>query len=146
MPQLAQPYETYERPGLIQTYRMAATKIFKGALVGLNTDGYALPMAHGTASLRFVGIASETVDNSGGAPGAKRLNVTKSGSFVLRAATGFIPALADVGRDVHASTDWEVQVATGGLTHVYVVGTITALENTSTGQPGVRVRIDRHTS
>jgi hypothetical protein len=141
---LTQSYETFERPGLVVAYKQSNAKIYKGALVGLNASGYAVPMAHGTASLKFVGVANETVDNSSGAAGDKSLNLTKSGSFVFKAASGFTPAVGDLGKEVYANTDWEVQVATAGLTNQYKVGTIVGIETTSTGSTGVRVRVDNY--
>jgi hypothetical protein len=119
-------------------------KILKGSLVAVNVSGYLVPIAHGTANLKFVGVANETVDNSAGSAGDKSLNVTKTGSFVMKAASGFTPALADLGKEVYANTDWEVQVSTSGLTNLYKVGTIVSTETTSTGAAGVRVRIDNH--
>ncbi len=141
---LSKAFETYERPGLVVSYRMSNVRIFKGAAVGVNAAGFAVPMAHDVANLRFVGVASESVDNSAGSAGARSVNVTKTGSFVLKAATGFTPAQADIGKEVLGLTDWEVQVATGGLTNQYKLGTIVALETASTGQAGVRVRIDNY--
>ena len=87
---------------------------------------------------------SETVDNSAGSAGDKSVNLTKSGSFVFKAASGFSPAVGDIGKEVYANTDWEVQVATAGLTNQYKVGTIVAIETTSTGAAGVRVRVDNY--
>lgn len=142
MAALTKPYESFERPGLVTAYKMASIKIYKGALVGVNSSGLAVAMAHGTASLRFVGIANETVDNT--ANSGKTLNVTKSGSFVFAPYTGYTPAAADVGAEIYGVTDWEVQLSTSGLTNAYKVGTVTALEKTSTGASGVRVRIDKH--
>jgi hypothetical protein len=113
-------------------------------MIAVNASGYAIPIAHGTASLKFVGVANETVDNSAGAAGDKSINLTKSGSFVFKAASGFTPTVADIGKEVYANTDWEVQVSTAGLTNQYKVGTIVAIENTSTGATGVRVRVDNY--
>ena len=144
MAALTTAFEAFEKPGLVVSYKVSNTKIFKGALVGVNASGYLVPMAHGTASLKFVGIANAGVDNSAGAAGDKSLNVGKSGAFVFKAASGFSPAIADLGKEVYANTDWEVQIATVGLTNSYKVGTITALETTSTGDTGVRVRIDNY--
>jgi hypothetical protein len=141
---LTKPFETYERPGLVVAYKMSNVKIYKGSLVAVNAAGFAVPVSHASANLKPVGVANETADNSGGAAGAKTLNVTKAGAFVFKAASGFTPAQADLGKEVYALTDWEVQVATGGLTNQYKVGTIVALESASTGQSGVRVRIDNH--
>lgn len=145
MAALTQTYETFEKPGLVVSYKMAAAKIFKGSLVGVNAAGYLVSMAHGTANLKFVGVANETVDNSTGAAGDKSLNLMKSGSVVVKAASGYTPAQADVGAEVYANTDWEVQVSTSGLTNAVKVGRILALESTSTGSVGVRISINAYT-
>ncbi len=126
-------------------YKISNVKVLKGALVGVNASGYLVPMAHGTANLKFVGVASETVDNSTGSAGDKGMLVSKSGSFVFKAASGFTPVIADLGKEVYANTDWETQISAGGLTNAYKVGTITGLETTSTGVAGIRVRIDNYT-
>lgn len=141
---LSKPFENYERPGLVVSYKMNNVKIYKGSLVAVNAAGFAVPVSHTAANLKPVGVANETVDNSSGAAGAKSLNVTKAGAFVYKAAAGFTPAQADLGKEVYALTDWEVQISTAGLTNQYKVGTIVALESTSTGQAGVRIRIDNH--
>ncbi len=145
MAALTGSYEAFEKPGLVVSYKVSNVKIYKGALVGVNSTGFLVPMAHGTANLKFAGIANENVDNSGGAAGDKSVNVTKSGSFVMKAASGYSPAQGDVGTEAYANTDWEVQVATGGLTNQYKVGRITGLETTSTGASGVRIRVDGYT-
>lgn len=144
MATLAAAYEAFERPGLVVNYKLSNAKVFKGSLIGLNSSGFAVVMSHATASLKFLGVANETVDNSAGAVGEKSVNVTKSGSFVFKAASGFTPTVADLGKEVYANTDWEVQVATAGLTNQYKAGTIVALETTSTGATGVRVRVDNY--
>lgn len=141
---LSKPFENFERPGLVVSYKVSNVKIYKGALVAVNAAGFAVPVSHSTAGLKPVGVANETVDNLAGPAGAKSLSVTKAGAFVFKAASGFAPAQADLGKEVYALTDWEVQVATTGLTNQYKVGTIVALEAASTGQSGVRVRIDNH--
>jgi hypothetical protein len=141
---LSKPYENYERPGLVVSYKISNVKIYKGSLVAVNASGFAVPISHTSAGLKPVGVANETVDNSAGAAGAKSLNVTKAGAFVYKAASGFVPTQADLGKELYALTDWEVQVSTTGLTNQYKVGTIVAIESTSTGQSGVRVRIDNH--
>ena len=144
MAQLTMGYETYERPGLVVAYRVATVKIWKGALVGIDATGYLRPLNPAAVNLRFVGVANETVDNAAGASGERTLNVTKTGAFVLKAATGYAPGLADLGKEVYAASDWEGQVATTGLTNQYRVGTIVAVESTATDASGVRVRIDNH--
>jgi hypothetical protein len=141
---LTTAFETYEKPGLVVSYKLSNVKIYKGSLVGVNASGYLVSMAHGTANLKFVGVANETIDNSAGSAGDRAVNVTKSGSFVMKAVSGFVPAIADVGKELYANTDFEVQIATAGLTNQYKVGTIVGIETTSTGAAGVRVRIDNY--
>ena len=142
MASLTQPYEAFERPGLVVSYKISNVKIFKGAMVGLNASGYVAPMDPGTAGMKFVGIANETIDNSTGTAGAKQINLTKCGSFVLKAVSGYSPAITDLGGSAYANSDWEIQLGTSGLTNAYKIGTITNIEATSTGAQGVRVRID----
>ena len=144
MAALSQAYEAYEKPGIVVSYKQTNAKLYKGALLAVNSSGYAVAIAHGTASLKFLGVANESVDNASGSAGDKSINITKSGSFVMKAASGFSPTVADIGKEVYASTDWEVQVSTSGLTNQYKVGTIVAIESTSTGASGVRVRIDNY--
>lgn len=138
MPNLTQSYETFEKPGIVASYKMAAVKIYKGSMVGLDLAGYAVPMRDGVL---FIGVASETVDNSTNSAGDKSLNVTKCGSFVFKAASGFSPERKHIGLPVIPRSDWEVGLG-GGETPV---GTITGIESTSTGAAGVRIRIDSHT-
>lgn len=52
----------------------AATKIYAGSLVAVNTSGYAVP-ASDTAGLKVVGVAEAQADNSAGGNGAKSINV-----------------------------------------------------------------------
>ncbi len=144
MAALTQAFETFERPGIVMSYKQAAVKIYKGAIVALNAAGYVQPMAHGTANLKFVGVANETVDNTAGAAGDKSVTITKTGSFVFKAVAGFNPAITDLGKEVYANTDWEVQAATAGLTNQYKIGTIVTTETTSGGLSGVRVRVDNY--
>jgi hypothetical protein len=141
---LTTPFETFERPGLVVSYKLSNVQIYKGALVGVNASGYLIPMSHTTASLKFVGVANETVDNSAGSAGDKSMNVTKCGSFVLTAAASYTPVVADIGKELYANSDFEVQISTSGLTNSYKIGTIVTLESTSTGVAGVRARIDNY--
>jgi len=143
MAALSSAFEAFEKPGLVVNYAASNTVLYKGGLMGINSSGYVIPIAHGTANLKFAGVAHESVDNSDGSAGDKSLNIIKSGSFVFKAA-GFTPTIADLGKEVYANSDWEVQISTSGLTNQYKVGTITAIETTSTGADGVRVRIDNY--
>jgi predicted secreted protein len=141
---LNKPYETYERPGLVVSYKVAAsTQVYKGALLGLDASGYAIPVDQATYNSKFIGIAAESVDNSVGAAGAKSVNVTKSGSFVFKA--GESAAQANLGMTALATSDWEVVTSASGLANSIAVGTVVGLETTSTGAAGYRIRIDSKT-
>lgn len=58
---------------------MAAEKIYKGSLVFANANGYASNTP--TASEPFIGVAHETVDNSGGSAGDLEIRVWTTGVF-----------------------------------------------------------------
>jgi hypothetical protein len=136
MPALQQPYEAHEREGLIVAYPVKANaRIWKGALVCVDNTGYLVP-ASDTANLRFVGVAFESVDNTGGASGAKRCRVVKRGTFVYNRIGSFTQA--DIGTTARAVTDNEVAKTS---TNNIVVGTVVELLDDSR----VRIRIDNHT-
>lgn len=145
MPALTTPYESLERPGIVVSYKISNVKIWKGALLGVNASGLVVPLGHGTASLKFVGVAAESLDNSGGTAGTRSVNVTKAGTFVFSPFGSFDPVQTTLGSEVYSGTDHQVQTGTTGLTSAYKVGTITSIETTSLGANGVRVRIDNHT-
>jgi hypothetical protein len=136
MPALQQPYEAHEREGLIVAYSVKANaRIWKGALVCVDNTGYLVP-ASDTANLRFVGVAFESVDNTGGASGAKRCRVVKRGTFVYNRIGSFTQA--DIGTTARAITDNEVAKTS---TNNIVVGTVVELLDGNR----VRIRIDNHT-
>jgi hypothetical protein len=136
MPALQQPYEAHEREGLIVAYPVKANaRIWKGALVCVDNTGYLVP-ASDTANLRFVGVAFESVDNTGGASGAKRCRVVKRGTFVYNRIGSFTQA--DIGTTARAITDNEIAKTS---TNNIVVGTVVELLDGNR----VRIRIDNHT-
>jgi hypothetical protein len=142
---LTQSYEAFEKPGLVVSYKASNVDLFKGALIGVNASGHCVPMAHGTANLKFLGVANENCANATGSAGGKSFTVTKSGSFVYKAASGYTPAAGDIGKEVYSNTDNEVQISSAGLTNAYKVGTIIGLETPASGGLGVRIRIDNYT-
>ncbi len=77
----------------------AAVHIYKGALIGLTTAGYARPLVAGDAC---VGIAYEEVDNSAGTNGSVTARVYTLGDFghALPGANQ-----TQVGDPVYASAD-----------------------------------------
>jgi hypothetical protein len=108
----------------IASYPVAAnTRIYKGALVVVrNTDGMAYNARTGNNSTDFfVGIAIETVDNTGGAPGARRIRVAKEGSGVYT-GTGFtqtnVSAIAYATDENTVTTTAGSNVAVGHIVEV----------------------------
>jgi len=97
------------KDGVIVSLKMAAVKVFKGALVGMTAEGapgvpdtgFATNLATGTTNpMVFMGVAEETVDNSAGPAGAKSIRVRRTGRFVFT-RTG--ATQSDVGREFYAS-------------------------------------------
>lgn len=79
--------DTKKSPGELISLKMAAVKIVKGTLVCADASaGYATHTP--TASRPFFGVAYESVDNVGGAPGDKSIRVETAGvhSFVCTGA------------------------------------------------------------
>jgi hypothetical protein len=150
---LTKPFEAYERPGLVISYKLAeGVRVFKGALLVLDENGFCLPYAGVLAcgvSPTFIGVACESVKPSCESFPVKTINAAKSGSFVYRAHPSYTPELRDLGKEAYACSDWQVMPLPAGHrrdhTVLTPVGTIVGIEITSTGEPGVRIRIDRHT-
>lgn len=74
--------------------------IYQGALCIITAAGYCAPAAPATGT-RFCGIAAETVDNTGGASGAKNVQVFITGLFLFTVTT----AVTDLMTDLYAETD-----------------------------------------
>ena len=82
-----------------------STTIYKGGLVVLNSTGYAIAGVD-TASVKFVGVATENIDNSTGASGAKFVVVDKTGEFEFTMTSNSTQAL--VGTQVYITDDTTV--------------------------------------
>jgi hypothetical protein len=118
-------------------------KIYKGSLAVIR-DGLIRPADKGLSVLGFAGVAVETADTiSSDKP--RSCLIAKTGAFVFKADDSFTPKQEHVGMMAFASSDWEVTVSPDLGWEWIEVGTITAIESTSTGQSGVRIRIDKVT-
>lgn len=92
----------------------ANVKILKGALVSL-AAGYARPSRTNTTDL-VAGVARATVDNTGGAQGAKDVEVRR-GLFTFENSTaGDLIAQANVGAVCYVVDDQTVALTNGGAT------------------------------
>lgn len=94
----------YREGGELDFAVAANAKIYAGSLVMLNAAGYAVPGAD-TAGCKFVGVASENIDNTGGANGDKRIRARRKGVYRF-AASGM--AITDIGASVNISDDQTV--------------------------------------
>lgn len=103
------------RMGEIVSRPMAAnSRIFQGALVCM-LAGVAVKGAIGLGLIAD-GIARETVDNTGGAAGALRIEVQPGHYYFANSAAGDLIALADVGTDCFIVDDQTVAKTNGGAT------------------------------
>lgn len=105
----------------------AATKIYGGALVCINSSGRATKGAVST-TLKCVGVADALADNSTGAAGA--INVkTKRGTYKFgNSASSDLITLADIGASAYIVDDQTVAKTNGGSTRS-VAGTIRDVES-----------------
>lgn len=117
MPALtADRFDGYRKEGRVFAYPMAAGAIiYQGALVALNTSGYAVA-ASDTSGLRVVGVAVEQKRNTGsaGSVGA----VVEAFIPVNLKGSGF--AITDIGRRAFALSDSECTTAAGSIALVEV--------------------------
>jgi hypothetical protein len=107
----ATPY----RDGIEIEFPVAAnTKIYAGSLVCANASGYAVP-ASDSAGLRFLGVALEQMDNTGGANGAKKVRVRRTGAFEFDAAS---ITQAMVGTPMYVVDDHTIDDASGPINDI----------------------------
>lgn len=102
MAALGQPQFFAENMAEIGSPKVAAsTTIYKGAMVGITTAGYARPFATGDF---FAGHCLETVDNSTGSAGDKRVLVRR-GTYYASVPVFDSVTIANIGDPVWAVTD-----------------------------------------
>ena len=133
MAALTAAYDAQQKDGELVSYPLAASvKIYKGAIVNLTSAGYATPGAD-AASVKFIGVAYETSDNTNGAAGAVVVRVWKQGSFVYNKASAVQADLGKIALVVDDNT-----VATSGTTNSVNCGFVVGLVDSS----HLRVRIE----
>ena len=101
--------------------------IYAGALVCVNAAGYAVAGAD-TAGLIFMGVARESVDNSGGQDGDVNVLVRRRGLFKMELATAI--SIANVGDNVFIADDASVDVV-GNVSHAIFCGIIAEFIDTT---------------
>lgn len=93
----------------------ASTLIYAGALVCVNASGLATKGAVAT-TLKTVGVAQETADNSAGAASAKRVKVRRGCYRFANSGSADAITLADVGADCYVVDDQTVAKTNGSAT------------------------------
>lgn len=133
MTALTAAFDAKRQDGKLIAYKMAAVKIFKGALVCVATATGFAQTGTDAAGVVFVGVAYETVDNTAGAAGAKSIRVAKTGDFTYASAGA---AQTDVGKTALLVDDGTAKTA--ATTNSIPVGKVVGY-NTATS---IQVRID----
>jgi len=90
----------------------ASTKIYAGALVCVNASSLAVPGATST-TLKAVGRAEESVDNSSGSAGDKTVAVRRGVFQFKNSASGDLIALKDIGATAYIVDDETVALTNG---------------------------------
>lgn len=105
----------------------ADDKIYGGSFVCVGADGYALP-GDDAANLIFQGVATEQVNNSGGADGDKDVVLRRRG--LVKALMGTAITIANVGDNVFLVDDQTVDL-TANVTHNIFCGIIAGYIDTT---------------
>lgn len=108
------------QPGEVLPFKLNNVKIFEGALVSVNSSGYAVN-ATDTSGDIFVGVADETVDNSGGSAGDKEIKVRIGG--IVNVDSEFSAAQTNVTDLVYAYDNHTVSSA-ATMTNDVLVGRV----------------------
>lgn len=77
--------------------KLAAVKVYAGTVLATNTSGFAGPLG-ASYNTALLGVAEDTVDNSGGVAGDKSVNVRRSCAFALGNNGTNAVAQADIGK------------------------------------------------
>ena len=93
----------------------AASKVFAGTIVVIESSGFANKGAVAT-TLKTVGVAQETADNSAGANGDIRVKVRRGCFRMANSSAGDLITLADVGADCFIVDDQTVAKTNGTST------------------------------
>ena len=118
MPALTQERDTSRRNGDQAVYPVAAaTKIFAGSIVCISTATNFATKGATALTLKAVGVADVTVDNTAGANGANNVPVRRDGWFPFaNSAAGDLIVLGDVGSDCFIVDDQTVAKTSGAGT------------------------------
>ena len=105
----------------------AAKKIYAGALVAADANGFVTPGAVAT-TLTYLGRAEEQVDNSAGANGDKTLQVRMGAAFKFKNSGGDPVTQAELGKTVYIEDD-ETVAKTNGTGTRSAAGKVVGVES-----------------
>lgn len=126
MTTLSTARSTRRRDGSDYSYPVAAgAKIFAGSQVTLSATAFARNGQQG--GTRVVGVATETVDNTGGADGAKNVPVSRGIFLFLNSAAADLITRAHIGMDCFLVDDETVALTNAASTRV-VAGRVADIE------------------
>ena len=111
-------YPASKDEGSIVALAMSNVKLYTGTMIGTNTSGYAVNGNNAAADIKILGVATETVDNSGGSAGDLKIKV-KAGTFLLEHAGTITQAM--VGEMVCAEYNYTLNIA-GTLSNDNIAG------------------------
>ncbi len=118
MTALTENFDAERKDGILVIYQVAGgATVYKGAMVGLDADGFAVPAAD-AAGMLFVGYAYEKADNADGADGDLSVRVWKDGSFLAAKSAA---VRSDLGKAAYIVDDNTVALTTS---HSILAGTI----------------------
>ncbi|MBZ9678902.1 hypothetical protein [Mesorhizobium sp. ES1-1] len=113
MAALTQARNTPKRDGRTREFGVkGATKIWQGSMVALDSSGRAVPFSVST-TLKGVGRAELTADNSAGADNAIRAKVLSDTFRFNNSAAGDLITTADIGSDCYGVDDQTVAKTNG---------------------------------
>ena len=125
MANLTKAFDIPWKAGEDLSLALGAVKIYRGAAVGIVTGtGYVVVFNPATAGMRFVGIATETVDNSAGNAGDKRIKVKRKGIVEFNQS---VLAVTDINSPAYLSDDNTVTTTPNAI----CVGVIVAIDGSS---------------
>ncbi len=128
MTALAADRNTPTREGETFNFPVATNiKIFGGAIVMLNATGYATKGATATGQI-CVGRAEDLADNTGGADGAKTVNVRAGVFKFANSAAGDLITIAEIGDNCYIVDDQTVAKTDGTATRS-VAGKIVGVDS-----------------
>lgn len=123
MAALTAPRSTPARAPHVREPRVkAGAKIFAGALAAIDANGLGVP-AGAVASLRVIGRADDTFDNTAGADGDIRARISAGCFRFDNAAAGDLIGLKDIGQPCYAVDDHTVALTSASAARP-VAGTI----------------------